>query len=264
MSIFALNEPSSTKIASALSQGIPLSKIFKTNYSLSTYNFFTSLNTELYELWETRDASSLFFHVDKSYFARDRFYRINLNSMQGNLEFPPNYERLRFAGVRARKRRKGTKILLCPQSSRYFELIGLTKESWISQVTAELRKYTDRPIIVHEKAKGSLKIGYSEKMFFKALGQNIYATVVHSSMAGIQSSLFGVPCLVTDKHSVVRHFGDTDFSIIEDIALGDNREFLAAKLANNQWTLHEIQHGVAWQAIRKHLLGFFDSIQNEF
>ena len=252
-SIFGLNEPTSMRVATALHQGIPNSRIFFSDYELGTYTFFTSENSELKELWNKRKTSSNFFYVDKAYFARDRFFRVNLNSKQGNFEFPPNFRRLQFAGIRVRKKRKGYKILICPQSNHHFEMIGLTQESWILQVISELRKYTDRPIAVHQKAKGSKLPGYSEKMFYRTLRENIYTTVVHSSMAGIQSALFGVPCLVTDTCSVVSKFGDTDFAQIEHLELKEDRELLAAKLANNQWTLHEMANGTTWEAFKNHL-----------
>ena len=260
MSIFALNEPTSSRLAEALHKGVPNSKIYGSNFVLSSYNFFTSLNIiDLKVLWENRIPSQYFFYVDKAYFARDRFFRINLNSQQGNFEFPADFQRLRFAGIRVRKRRYGSRILICPQSSWHFESIGLSREFWISQVINDLRKYTDRPIAIHEKAKGSSKIGYSEKIFEKILRQDVYATVVHNSMAGIQSALSGVPCLVTDTNSVVSKFGSSDFSTIENLQLGEDREILAAKLANNQWTLHEIGNGSAWNSIQKYLFGFFDN-----
>ena len=169
-------------------------------------------------------------------------------------DLPPDHDRLRLSGVKVRRRKKGSTILICPQSENHFRLRGTTKQIWVARVMEQLNQNTDRPIKVHEKAKGVSRPGYSEHIFYRALSNNIHAVVVDSSMAGIQAALFGVPCLVTDWDSTVANFGNFDFSQIESLELPEDRVVRAAQLANSQWTLHEIESGLAWENLKRYCL----------
>jgi hypothetical protein len=91
--------------------------------------------------------------------------------------------------------------------------------------------------------------GETERVFRRQL-VNAWAVVVYSSMAGVQAVMQGVPCFATDPSSTSALFGTTDLSKIETPIKPDNREYMAAILANSQWTLLEIASGLAWEQVR--------------
>ncbi len=184
------------------------------------------------------------YYGDKAYFGRDTYYRITKNGYMSDLSREPCYKRFRALKVDVKEWRNGAEILLCPQSDTFFKLQGTTQAAWINETSKVLRKYTKRSIRVHYKMTGE-----TERVFRRQL-VDAWAVVVYSSMAGVQAVMQGVPCFATDPTSTSALFGTTDLSRIETPVKPDNREHIAAILANSQWTLPEIASGLAWEQVR--------------
>jgi hypothetical protein len=184
------------------------------------------------------------YYGDKAYFGRGNYYRITKNGYISDLTREPCFDRWKAHRIDIKEWRNGTEILLCPQSDTFFKLHGTTQAEWITNTTKELRKHTDRKIRVHYKTTGE-----AERIFRRQI-VNAWAVVVHSSMAGVQAAVHGVPCFATDPASTSALFGTTDLSRIETPVKPDNREHMAAVLANSQWTLPEIASGLAWEQVR--------------
>ena len=184
------------------------------------------------------------YYGDKAYFGRDTYYRITKNGYMSDLSREPCFDRWKALRVNVKDWRNGTEILLCPQSDTFFKLHGTTQAEWIRLTTKELKKHTDRSIRVHRKMSGE-----TEQIFRRQL-VNAWAVVVHSSMAGVQAVINGVPCFATDPNSTSAKFGTTDLSRIETPVKPDNREYMAAILANSQWTISEINSGLAWEQVK--------------
>lgn len=184
------------------------------------------------------------YYGDKAYFGRGTYYRITKNGYMSDLSRKPCFDRWKMLRVNVKDWRNGTEILLCPQSDTFFKLHGTTQAEWIMNTTKALKKHTNRKIRVHRKMSGQ-----TEQIFRRQL-VNAWAVVVHSSMAGVQAAVHGVPCFATDPDSTSAKFGTTDLSRIEIPVKPDNREYMAAVLANSQWTLPEIASGLAWEQVR--------------
>jgi hypothetical protein len=114
----------------------------------------------------------------------------------------------------------------------------------VAKVTKTIRRYSDRKIRIHHKRAGN----DTERFFRQQLG-NVHAVVVHSSMAGVQAVLEGVPCFATEADSTASPFGTTDFSLMENPVKPEAREQMAWALAENQWTIEEIKAGKAWRRL---------------
>ena len=185
------------------------------------------------------------YYGDKAYFDRNHYWRITKNAAMHNCSghhTPIRFERLK---IQIKPWRPGSEIMICPQSEVFFQLQGMTQKGWIDSVTAKIRKYTDRKIVIHHK-----RTGHDTEQHFANHVVHAWAVVVHSSMAGAQATLHGVPCFATDPYCVSAKFGSTDLSKIEYPVKPDNRAQLAWALADNQWTLDEIKRGIAWEAIK--------------
>lgn len=186
-----------------------------------------------------------YYYGDHAYFRRKQYYRITKNAKQWELQGSASPHRWERLGFRIKPwRNNGSKILLCPQTAKFFELQGLNRNQWINDTTASLRQYTDRQIIVHDKVPGTI----SEAIFEAAL-HDVWAVVVYTSVAGAQAAIHGIPCFAT--HSCVsQQFGSRDLSRIENPVKPDNRAEMAWELAENQWTIDEIRRGVAWAKLK--------------
>jgi hypothetical protein len=196
-------------------------------------------------LGHARDQGRDWYYGDHAYFRRRVYYRITKNAWQHDTRgeaHPARWERL---GIKIEPWRKhGEKILLCPQSSRFFELHGLNHTQWVRDTMEVLHRYTDRPIEIRYKSDGL----QTEEHFWQSL-HDAYAVVVYTSVAGVQAAIHGVPCFATHE-CASKYFGTDDLSKIESPVRPDDRERMAWVLANNQWTMEEIAQGLAWEHIR--------------
>ena len=201
------------------------------------------------ELWKILKQAQEFgrnwYYGDKAYFGRNHYYRITKNAYMHDTNGEPDYKRWKSLNVDIQPWRNGSEIILCPQSDDFFMLHGTTQRAWIQQTTEALMRYTDRKIRVHYK-QGAM----SAEAVFKRQITKAWAVVVFSSMAGVQAAIHGVPCFATNSESTSAKFGSSDLSLIENPVKPDDRERMAAVLANNQWTLSEIEKGIAWEQLR--------------
>lgn len=195
---------------------------------------------------ETKAAGRNFFYGDKAYFGRGKYFRITKNAEQHDCSGAATPNRFEATGFKIKpwKTIRNDFILLCPQSDLFFSLRGMNPKAWVQDTILELRKYTDRKIIVHYKSGG-----VRAEDHFQPMLRTAYAVVVYSSMAGAQACLSGVPCFALDKNCASAKFGLTDLSKINSPFKPDNREQLAWNLADNQWTLDEMKKGIAWERL---------------
>lgn len=190
-------------------------------------------------LFQAQREERVWYYGDHAYFGRNQFYRCTRNAMQHDgLEGDADPRRFRSFGIPVRDwRTRGDHILLSPNSSSFLKRHG--HASWVDDVTAELRKYTDRPIRKRWKADK------------RPLAQDLrdcWAVVTFSSNAAVEAVLAGIPVFCT-RQCAASAMGSSNLSLIERPRMPDGREAWAARLANNQWTLPEMAQGKLWQAI---------------
>jgi hypothetical protein len=184
------------------------------------------------------------YYGDKAYFNRGHYWRITKNARMHNALGEAKPDRFRQLNLKVKPWRNGSEILICPQSDTFFKLNGTTQAEWLKKITAKIKIYSDRPIRIHHKRAGS-----DAEDYFRRQLVNAWAVVVHSSIAGVQAVLEGVPCFVDDPSSTPASFGSTDLSLIESPLKPKNREQMAWVLADNQWTIDEIRDGAAWRKL---------------
>ena len=162
------------------------------------------------------------------------------------------------------KWRKGDHVLLLAQNpiGFQFEDKNLTYDQWINKTVDQIRKHTDRKIIIrmhpnskasHEKKDRKLvKINPKPNLeisdlqgrlnFFEGL-DNAHCRVTHSSSAATDSIMYGVPTFVMSKRCIV-HAGhiktwEDDFSNIENLSDYD-REQWAYNMAYTSFTNEQL------------------------
>jgi hypothetical protein len=158
-------------------------------------------------------------------------------------------------------RSTGSHILLCLQRNGGWSMKGLTIVDFFNNIIKEIRKYSDRPILVRthpgDKKSGLYKhlltgknIIVSDKLLLRDDLKNSWATVIYNSSPGVASAIEGIPVFVIDpEFSQYREVANLDLSQIENPVFPD-REHWVHKMAQCHWNFSEIADGTAWKHMR--------------
>jgi hypothetical protein len=162
-------------------------------------------------------------------------------------------------------RSNGNHILLCLQRNGGWSMQGLNSVSWMDQTIADIRKYSNRPIIIRahpgdKKTKGILKIKHKnvflstkEKLTDDLIGA--WATVVYNSSPSVASAIEGVPVFLTDpqpKNSQSFDIANIDISNIENPTLLDRQRWVE-KISMCHWKFDELKSGEAWNFFKRYI-----------
>lgn len=198
-------------------------------------------------LQQAKNEGRIWFYGDKAYFGRGSYYRITKNAYQSDCKGNVDSSRWEKLKIGLERWKTGSAVMICQQSEIFYKLHGLNRADWLKSAICELKKHTDRKIIIRTKVQGS-----TTEDLFKSSLTDIHAVVVHSSVAGVHAAINGVPCFATAPSSSL-YFGSSDLSLIENPIKPDNRFEMACVLANNQWSFEEINNGTAWGMLNESL-----------
>jgi len=159
----------------------------------------------------------------------------------------------------------GEHILVCLQRNGGWSMDGLDVMQWCIQTIKDIKKYTDRPIVVRahpgdKKSKNYLKLNVpnvtiSDKPSILDDLKNAWATVVYNSSPAVASAIEGVPVFVTDPNPQISQAYDvanTDLSLIESPILLDRQPWVE-KLAMSHYNFDDLKSGAAWNVIKEYL-----------
>lgn len=151
-----------------------------------------------------------------------------------------------------------------------FSTFGKPSYEWAKETIEEIRKYSDRPILIrshrhadeHSIKEDKKNLDYildnHTDIIHTALGEtsiyddlkNAWACVVHTSTAGAVAMLEGIPMFSTHSACFSHKWSAGKISDIEHPILKD-RTYYITHFANAHWTLDEIRQGCYW---RKHVV----------
>ena len=193
-----------------------------------------------------------FFYIDTGYFGNYKlkdYHRVTKNAMQwlGPTEHRPS-DRLDRTRVRPKPMTPGSKILLCPPSAKALSYWELDEQQWIENTIAEIKKHTDREIVV--RMKQSREVRATVDTIEKALSQDIHCMVTFNSIAAVESLIYGKP-VFTMGPNAAQNLANTDFSVIDDPMIPDLDQVyvLLRCLAYHQFTVEEMRSGYAWAVL---------------
>jgi len=169
-------------------------------------------------------------------------------------------------------RSNGNHILLCLQRNGGWSMGGFDVVDWTASTIAELRKYTDREIIIraHPGDKGATgylsptnlikKISLLKNVRISAPGVELtsdlkrcWAVVNYNSSPTVGAAIEGYPVFVTDPaKSQCAEIANTSLAQIENPSLPDRQKW-AERLAMFHWNFDEIQNGECWTHMRKYV-----------
>jgi hypothetical protein len=202
-----------------------------------------------------REAGRTFYYVDTGYFGngkRKTYHRITKNDVQwfGDIVERPG-DRFVATGVRLKRFKPGTSILLAPPSQKLLNLYNIVLEDWLEQTYAEIKQHTDRPIIVRTKQNRMVRV--TQDTMEMALSRDIHCLVTFSSIAATEALLLGKPAITLGPNAAAplcRH----QLSDIENpyIPTMDEVDAWARHLAYCQFTEPEMRDGTAWRILNDH------------
>ena len=168
-------------------------------------------------------------------------------------------------------RKNGHHVLLCLQRNGGWSMGGYDVVDWTAATVRELRKHTDREIVIrsHPGDKGSAsylnpknlmnKIGLLKNVRLSKPNVRLlddlhkcWAVVNHNSSPVVGAAIEGCPIFVTDpERSQCREIANTDLSKIENPELFDRQRWVE-RLAMFHWNFSEISNGECWSHMRNY------------
>ena len=208
--------------------------------------------TKRKEMAACRAAGRDFYYIDTGYFGNGKkktYHRITLNDVQyfGSIKERPG-DRFAATKVQLKKFRPGKNILLAPPSQKLLNLYDIVLEDWLEQTQAEIRKHTDRPIVVRTKQSRTARI--TEDSMEMALDRDVHCLVTFSSIAATEALLLGKPAITLGPNAAAplcrHHVGDIENLYIPTL---DEVTAWANHLAYCQFTEPEMRNGTAWRIL---------------
>tara|TARA_B100000579_G_scaffold352243_1_gene306596 strand:+ start:867 stop:1745 length:879 start_codon:yes stop_codon:yes gene_type:complete len=163
----------------------------------------------------------------------------------------------------------GNNIIICGQHTRSHQWRNNPPMSkWFDNQITEIRKYTDRPIIIRPHPRNHVIIDTKKYKDVKIVGpvrdrktyddtdlaerlKTAWAVVSHSSNPAMTAVFSGIPVYVSEA-SLSYDVGNSTFQNIDNPNMPDRKQW-ANKLAYTEWWTDEIAQGLPWQRIKKRL-----------
>lgn len=140
------------------------------------------------------------------------------------------------------QRQNGEHILVCPSSNGIHGFLGI--HDWLEKTVTELKKHTDRPIIVRHKPRGRGTSGPSEAVIpIQQQLKNAWACVTSCSISAVESMCEGVP-VFCHENSFAKPIGNINLDAIENPQYSDPTSWLNS-LSYQQFTPEEFSNGTA-------------------
>ena len=210
--------------------------------TIATYGFLRGTG-------EAIKKSKNFFYIDHGYFKQssrkfkkvktelidfDGYFRITYNDHWHNSLGNKSSDRFNSLGIQLKDlNKKGEYIILSEPSIddiNYFNL-----NNWIDNTILELKKITDRKIIIHNRTSD---IPLSEIL------KNAWAFVSNHSTAGFKAMIEGVPAYFTNPTL-------SNISKLSSIEKHEINYSALYNLAYEQWTIDEIENVEDWSYLLK-------------
>jgi hypothetical protein len=199
-------------------------------------------------LRQAQNEGRTWYYADNGYFRPGKvggYFRVTRDAVQHEGDGEAGPKRWNKLGLKIKPWRKtGSTIIVIQPEPLSTELWRVDKK-WAAKVIAELKRYTDRPIVVRRKIGDKLQ---DHAPPLAVALQDAWAVVVWTSNVAVEALLAGVPAFCTDPCAAYR-MGTPDLSRIEDPVMPDDREQWAWNLAANQWSLDEMRSGLCWREL---------------
>ena len=203
-----------------------------------------------------------FYYMDSGYVGNNvgtlnsqgikKYHRIVQNDLQHRVITPRPSDRWDLLGVKVHPRRHGRRIIVAAPDEKPCKYYGIDQQQWIQETVAEIKRHTDRPVEVRERASKRIDRVINEPLG-QVLAQDVHAVVTFNSIAAVESILAGVPAFVLAPSHVAEPVGNRDLSKIDDPFYPDNGLLMAwcHSMAYGQYHVRELKNGTAFRLMQE-------------
>ena len=158
----------------------------------------------------------------------------------------------------------GNHILITLQRPMGWSMRGVNLMAWLDGTFANIRQYSDRPIVMRWHPgdwkninnylpilkKYNATLSPQERHITEDL-VNAWALVCHNSTPSSVATIEGVPAFITDNPGYCQagEIANTDFSLLENPKMPD-RDLWIRKLAQCHWSFEDTKSGRCWAHMR--------------
>jgi|AntAceMinimDraft_12_1070368.scaffolds.fasta_scaffold04472_5 hypothetical protein len=214
------------------------------------------------ECWEDERN---FYYMDTGYFGNQPnsknpygwklYHRIVKNNLQhGEIISRPSdrWEKLKLSINNWKK--GGKNIIIAAPDEKPCKFYGIDKDQWIADTVETLKKYTDRPIIVRDRAKSRID-RVVHNTLKQALDADVHALVTFNSVAATEAVLYGYPAFTLAPCNAASPVASRDLSQIETPYYADSDKLYAwaCHLAYGQFHVNEIRDGSVIKILEEQL-----------
>jgi hypothetical protein len=202
-----------------------------------------------------------FYYVDSGYFGNERtvtnpagwkfWHRIVKNNLQHGEIIPRPDDRFKQFGKKfAPWKKNGRNILIAAPDEKPCKFYGTTQQEWIQTTVETIKKYTDRPIVVRERAPKRIDRIATDTLQ-TALDNDVFALVTFNSVAAIESVFHGIPAFTIAPSNAASPVALQDLSQIETPYYANSDKLYAwgCHLAYGQFHVNELKNNTVWNII---------------
>jgi len=204
---------------------------------------------------------------------RNETFKVGINGVNREADFanqPVDDKRWKKLNIELKPwQSTGNTIIICGQHHRSHQWRNNPSMNlWFEQQINEIRKYTNRPILVRPHPRNPVgldikkwkNVSYKppqrdyntiDDTDFKETLKHTWAVINYSSNPAIIAVFNGIPVFVSDQ-SLCYDVGNINISKINNPVMPNRNEW-ANKLAYTEWTTNEIKQGLPWRRIKKRL-----------
>ena len=204
-----------------------------------------------------------FYYVDTGYFGNERtnanpngwkhWHRIVKNNLQHDEIIPRPDDRFnQFNKKFTPWKKDGRKILIAAPDEKPCKFYGITKDEWINQTLDTIKKYTDRPVEIRQRAPKRIDRTVTDTLQ-SALDNDVFALVTFNSVAAIESIFHGIPAFTMAPCNAASPVASQNLSQINTPYYADNDKLYAwaCHLSYGQFHINELKDGSAWRILNE-------------
>lgn len=209
--------------------------------------------------------SRTFYYVDTGYFGNERtaanpngwkyWHRIVKNDLQhGEIILRPDDRFRKFNKVINSWKKAGRKILIAAPDEKPCKFYGITKEQWLKETVETIKKYTDRPVEIRERAPNRID-RIKTSTLAQALDDDVFALVTYNSVAATESVFHGIPAFTLAPANAASPVSLQDLSKIDTPYYPEKDKVYqwACHLAYGQFHVSEMKDGSALRILENNL-----------
>lgn len=205
-----------------------------------------------------------FYYVDSGYFGNEKsssnpngwkyWHRIVKNDLQHGAIIPRPDDRFKkFKKEFHSWKKQGRKILVAAPDDKPCRFYGTSQEQWITETVDTIKKYTDRPVEVRQRAKNRIDRIVNDTLH-QALDNDVFALVTFNSVAATESIFYGIPAFTLAPANAASPVSLQDLSKINEPYYPDRDKLYAwaCHLSYGQFHVNELKTGAVWDILEEH------------